>query len=409
MTRHEELTHRWRDGNLSLEELEEFRDLLRDGNGRRAVRDEVLLSGAIAEVLNLRAQEGAGPRRIEKPRRERVERVRPRRTGFLLKMSALAAACLALAVGAHSLYLRNAPVSCPDRVGSVLSAGSDARILRAGRPVAIRTGDGLLPGDWIQTGTTGGVRFRWEGEDTTIELAGQTGLGVEERSSRATRMKLYSGSFQARVAPRRADRPFLVVTPHARVRVVGTRFRLRIEKDGTHLRVSDGAVTITSLFDDSSLRVDRGGCAVAKAGGGVSEEELFVVVDNADDDTDCTGAWQTSVGRNPWRTNSLYTENEAARFTWRPVIPGAGTYTVYAYWTYHDNRSTRVPYRIRHARGTDTVIVNQHDMAAAETWQLLGTYEFRGGGECRIEVSGENGQACADAVKVVWDGKRADR
>ena len=79
----------------------------------------------------------------------------------------------------------------------------------------------------------------------------------------------------------------------------------------------------------------------------------------------------------------------------------AGTYQVYAWWTHHDNRSASVPYRVTHASGTATVTVNQHDAGLAGRWNLLGTYSFAAGGAGCVEVSGENGQACADAIRLV--------
>ena len=76
------------------------------------------------------------------------------------------------------------------------------------------------------------------------------------------------------------------------------------------------------------------------------------------------------------------------------------TYEVYAWWTYHANRSTTVPYRIQHTGGVDEVIVNQKDPALGGQWNLLGTYTFAAGSG-HIEVSSENGQASTDAVRLV--------
>ena len=52
-------------------------------------------------------------------------------------------------------------------------------------------------------------------------------------------------------------------------------------------------------------------------------------------------------------------------FRWIPDVDADGMYEVYAWWTYHNNRSSTVPYRISHAAGIDTVIVDQHDAAPA--------------------------------------------
>ena len=89
------------------------------------------------------------------------------------------------------------------------------------------------------------------------------------------------------------------------------------------------------------------------------------------------------------------------RFRWSLNIPAAGNYDVYAWWTYHNNRSSSVPYYIHHAAGTDVVIVDQHDTSLAGQWVLLGSYTFAPGSGQSVEVSSENGQASADAVKLI--------
>lgn len=126
-----------------------------------------------------------------------------------------------------------------------------------------------------------------------------------------------------------------------------------------------------------------------------------VIVDNQDDETASTGTWKVSSGANPWEGQSLYNTTTPATFRWTPRVPTAGSYKVYSWWTYKAGRATKVPYRIRHASGTATVTVNQRDQALSGKWHLLGTFRFDTSGNGYIEVSGENGQACADAVRLV--------
>jgi uncharacterized protein YkwD len=125
-----------------------------------------------------------------------------------------------------------------------------------------------------------------------------------------------------------------------------------------------------------------------------------IIIDNRAANTAKTGTWTVSSGANPWAGQSLYS-NRNGTFRWLTQLSAAGSYKVYAWWTYHANRSTQVPHRIRHADGTATVVVNQKDPAQAGRWVLLGTYRFTGSGSEYVEVSSENGQACADAVRLV--------
>jgi hypothetical protein len=128
-----------------------------------------------------------------------------------------------------------------------------------------------------------------------------------------------------------------------------------------------------------------------------------IIVDNLDPNVSATGTWSSSSGASPWAGGSLY-NNGGQTFQWQPGVPASGTYEVYAWWTYHSNRSSSVPYRISHDGGIDTVVVDQRDSSLGGQWNLLGTYSFTAGGGGYVEVSSENGQASADAVRLVAAG-----
>ena len=125
-----------------------------------------------------------------------------------------------------------------------------------------------------------------------------------------------------------------------------------------------------------------------------------LIVDNLDANTSQIGTWKNSSGANPYMGNSVVSGN-GGLFTWHPGLSVSGDYDVYAWWTYHKNRSTTVPYRIVHNGGTDMVVVNQHDSALGGQWVLLGRYSFTALVNGDVSVSSENGQASADAVRFV--------
>jgi len=137
-------------------------------------------------------------------------------------------------------------------------------------------------------------------------------------------------------------------------------------------------------------------------------EAQEIVVDNRASNTakSSTSHWAGSGAPNPYAGESLYSTSTSARFTWQPALPASGTYQVYAWWTVWKNRSTRVPYRITHASGTATAFVDQNstsNAASGNRWNLLGSYTFNAG-TATVEVSGENGQACADAIRFLRAG-----
>jgi len=129
-------------------------------------------------------------------------------------------------------------------------------------------------------------------------------------------------------------------------------------------------------------------------------DSLEIVVDDGDVGTHQSGTWKTSSGADPWGSQSLYNDT-GSYFRWLPGLDEPGDYAVYAWWTYHKNRSSRVPYSVQHAGGLTTVIRNQNDPALAGRWVLLGVYTFNDDASAYIEVSSANGQASADAVKLI--------
>ena len=128
-----------------------------------------------------------------------------------------------------------------------------------------------------------------------------------------------------------------------------------------------------------------------------------IIVDNADSNTAQVGRWRMSGGKDPWGDSSLY-GGIGSEFYWYPEVPEAGTYNVYGYWTYYSTRSNQVPFYIKHADGTTKIIMNMRDETFASRWNLLGRFRFDQAGPQEIWVSGENGQACADAIKLVPAG-----
>ena len=123
-----------------------------------------------------------------------------------------------------------------------------------------------------------------------------------------------------------------------------------------------------------------------------------IIIDNLDANTEQTGQWPVSSASGAYANQSVYS-NANGTFRWIPELSASGAYEIYTRWTYHRNRRPNVPYRIQHTGGIDTVIVDQSDPALASAWQSLGIYLLDS--STYIEVSSENGQANADAVRLV--------
>ncbi len=139
--------------------------------------------------------------------------------------------------------------------------------------------------------------------------------------------------------------------------------------------------------------------AILTSPSGLAQE---IIVDNLSADTSQNGSWYTSVGANPYLGHSLYSNN-GSRFYWNAEVPVPGDYDVYAWWTYHPNRSGNVPYFIR--RGSPAPIrvnVDQSDPDLGGQWNLLGRFSFDQ--RVTVSVAAYNGQASADAIRIVPTG-----
>ena len=137
-----------------------------------------------------------------------------------------------------------------------------------------------------------------------------------------------------------------------------------------------------------------------------------IIVDNlapgqSDGQRSFTGTWATSGTTGAFGANgSLYSNGAALdTYTWKPAVFSQSltcTYQVFAWWTYHVNRSSAVPYAIAGgSSGTVTVTVNQLNPALNSTWNALATVSFPPGAQATVTVSDPNGQASADAVRFL--------
>ena len=113
-----------------------------------------------------------------------------------------------------------------------------------------------------------------------------------------------------------------------------------------------------------------------------------------------TGTWCLSEAANKYGGDSLYSCGSGAEsYRWTPNITDAQAYDVYVWWSTHPNRSTSAPISVTHSAGTATKNFNQQ--TGGGQWVLHGRYSFAVGKTGYVEVKDTNGQAAADAVRIV--------
>jgi hypothetical protein len=94
--------------------------------------------------------------------------------------------------------------------------------------------------------------------------------------------------------------------------------------------------------------------------------------------------------------------------TWRPDIPSAGRYKVYAWWDSDPYRSPSVTYTIYYNDGNDSVQVTKNQKINGGQWNLLDTLDFDAGTFCSVKVTNDAPKGkkyvtwvIADAIK--WE------
>lgn len=113
-----------------------------------------------------------------------------------------------------------------------------------------------------------------------------------------------------------------------------------------------------------------------------------------------TGTWCKSARTGYYGTDSLYSCGTGLEtYRWTPKVTVSGVYDVYIRWTSYVERSTRAPITVASSGGSVTKEFNQQ--LNTSTWMLHGRYTFNAGQTGYVEVSDLNGQASADAIRLV--------
>jgi hypothetical protein len=123
-----------------------------------------------------------------------------------------------------------------------------------------------------------------------------------------------------------------------------------------------------------------------------------IIIDDGDPGTSFTGEWCPSGATNYYGTGSLYSCGPGLdTYRWTPTIAAAGDFEVAVWYATHKNRSSNVPITVVYDGGEQTFTFDQ--TVGGGTWHVLGTYPFAAGETGWVEVTDENGQASADAVR----------
>jgi ferric-dicitrate binding protein FerR (iron transport regulator) len=125
---------------------------------------------------------------------------------------------------------------------------------RAG--VSQPAGSALRRGDRFVSGAAPAV-LSWPDEDTRLDLAAGSRLQIEELGLRKV-VRLDQGGLEAAVAPQPAAGGLVIVTPHGRVEVVGTRFSVQVQEHGSTVAVTHGRVRLSPSSGGTPVMIEAG-------------------------------------------------------------------------------------------------------------------------------------------------------
>jgi hypothetical protein len=114
----------------------------------------------------------------------------------------------------------------------------------------------LPPGRSVDVGKSGRASLKFA-DATTLDLGPGTRLDEISDGEGGKRLTLAQGSLSADVAKQPAGRSFVIQTPHAEARVVGTILKLTVDATATRLDVTEGKVRLTRP-DKKSIEVGAG-------------------------------------------------------------------------------------------------------------------------------------------------------
>ncbi|GAB5405236.1 MAG: hypothetical protein Aurels2KO_34670 [Aureliella sp.] len=242
-----ELLLRYLEDDLSADERSDVEELLRqDQAARNTLREIAGQAVVIADVARVSRPEGTKTTTdLSSDPIGRFQGPTLTRQRLLLAL----AATVLLAVSVSLLRRGGEPeiVTIKALNGPVEWIGSGGHItdeLVVGATLSGGTIELLSSDSWLE------FEFR---DESTVTLSGQTAVTVSEQNQKELHLRY--GGLSASVKTQQADRPMLVHTPTAELKVLGTQFNVDAQPETTRLTVNEGRVRLKRLADGKEVDV----------------------------------------------------------------------------------------------------------------------------------------------------------
>jgi hypothetical protein len=123
-----------------------------------------------------------------------------------------------------------------------------------------------------------------------------------------------------------------------------------------------------------------------------------IIIDDIDAGAASSGNWKVSGGAAPYGTQSLYSREAGATYSYE--TPLSGRFEVALWWTYYSNRCSDVPVKIYDGDVLlSTLSVDQ--LQEGGQWVALGTFDFTVSAKVVITAQGTGCSTSADAVSFI--------
>jgi ferric-dicitrate binding protein FerR (iron transport regulator) len=246
LERSEELIHKYLDETASEEEVRELDQWIRASpDVARQFMRLSRLDGYLSEIhiedretrIHTKIQQGA-----------RLPLAKPRRLVSRPTLLALASAIIL------SLTLAALFVKMPRKEGPVIAK---LLVVKHVDGNAISESTDLRLGDEVALAADSNAVVRYP-DETRIQIRGGTSVKFEKTLVGGKGVLVQDGTIEARVSRQPAAAPFKVISQHAEMTVVGTKFLVFVSEMATSLEVDEGAVELQRTVDGQKQLVKAG-------------------------------------------------------------------------------------------------------------------------------------------------------
>ncbi len=192
----------------------------------------------------------------------RADRRRPR---WLVRLVLLTGVAAATAWFTFTWLVPGSPPAQATTLAQLTEAQGKVRLVMPdGNVRDARGGEALRAGQEVRTSGEGSQAAIRYADGTRLELSPDTVVRLEGGSEAGVGKSLYlqAGLVEANVTRQPEDRPLVLRTPQAIIRVLGTRFSSAASVEATRVELEKGRVQVTRMDDGQSVIIEEGRFAV---------------------------------------------------------------------------------------------------------------------------------------------------